>query len=373
MGYAQQYDFTGYVKYAPLLVKNDMLNNQVKNVHIVYNRMNFKWYLLENLTTGFELRHDYQYGTSSVKNFYGMNPFEPTETFFKLKKKWISNNNELLESEFNRLWLDYTIQKFQLIIGRQRMSWGQSWVWNPTDVFNPVSAISLDAEEKPGTDAARLIWYFGDLSNVEIAVSPNHKKENQTAMMMIKTNFNSYDYQLLGGWNKNQPIIGGGWSGQIVDGGFRGEWLYRFKRKNNLESAEKLFVADNRENLTIVVSGDYQFENSLYLHTEIMTNKNGVADSTIIYSLQSQLNGNLSAAKTSIFTEISYDMTPLVKARLFTIVNPNDQSFLVAPSISWSVAQNLDFDSTFYQSVGSTISEFGNIGTLFLARLKWSF
>lgn len=372
---SQNYDGNGYVKYAPVILKNEALGVNPKMIHVAYNRLNLKYYVTENLTTGMELRNSIQYGLNSASIGGGLNPFVQNQPFINLQKKWYDRNDYLIESEFNRLWLDYTWRQFQIIFGRQRISWGQSWVWNPTDIYNPASALSLDSEEKPGTDAVRFVWYINDLSAMEIAVRPAKNGKENTTALMVKTNIRQVDYQLLGGWTKERYVLGGGWSGEIMGGGFRGEFLYQFERKDSVNiyyNSEK-FTIDNRANFSFVISGDYTFENSLYLHSELMYNKNGTAEQTQLNVPNSQYNGDLSPARFSIFGEVSYVMTPLLSGRIFTIVNPTDYSFIIGPSINWSVAQNWDFDATIYQSSGNTLSEMGSIGTVALFRMKWSF
>lgn len=368
------YELSGYFKYAPLALKNSSLGNDTKLVHLAYNRLNFKWYVSENLTTGFELRNSVQQGINSAKIFGGLNPFESHNSFLNLQNKWIEENNFLVESEFNRLYADFTYDKYQIIAGRQRISWGMSWVWNLIDLFNPVSAISLDSEEKPGVDALKVTWYTGDLSKIEFAFKPGKTRSDITAAGLIKSNMYEYDVQLLGGWMLDRFVAGGGWSGEIMKGGFRGEFLYKSKRNYipmTVDESEKSKI--EKENFSSVISGDYTFENSLYIHTEFMFRSNGVTDSTLNNFQVSTINGELSPSKYSVFQEVSYQFSALVSGRVFCVLNPSDKSIIVGPSISVSVSQNWDFDATVYTSAGNRFSEFGNIGTIALARIKWSF
>ncbi|MCG8318265.1 MAG: hypothetical protein MI921_02070 [Cytophagales bacterium] len=39
------------------------------------------------------------------------------------------------------------------VIGKHRINWGKSYVWNPNDVFNAYSFFDFDYEERRGTDA----------------------------------------------------------------------------------------------------------------------------------------------------------------------------------------------------------------------------
>ncbi len=55
--------------------------------------------------------------------------------------------------EVDRLFLDFVKDDFQITVGRQRIAWGTCWVWNPTDLFNPLEVLDFDYEERPATDA----------------------------------------------------------------------------------------------------------------------------------------------------------------------------------------------------------------------------
>ena len=69
----------------------------------------------------------------------------------------------------DRAYVQYTKGNFSTTIGRQRINWGISPVWNPNDLFNAFQYLDFDYEERPGADAARLEYYVGEASSVEAA------------------------------------------------------------------------------------------------------------------------------------------------------------------------------------------------------------
>ena len=81
--------------------------------------------------------------------------------------------------EVDRLYFDWNLNKLQLTLGRQRVAWGTCWVWNPTDIFNPLNVLDFDYEELPSTDAIRLQYYTGAVSKFEIAYKPAKENRNQ--------------------------------------------------------------------------------------------------------------------------------------------------------------------------------------------------
>ena len=127
--------------------------------------------------------------------------------------------------EVDRLWLDYYTQDLQITIGRQRVAWGTSWVWNPTDLFNPLNVLDFDYEERPATDAIRLQYYTGAVSKVDLTYKPAKELENQILAGLVSFNNWNYDFNLIAGMRFKRWLVGLSWVGDILDAGFRGEVL----------------------------------------------------------------------------------------------------------------------------------------------------
>ena len=83
--------------------------------------------------------------------------------------------------------------------------------------------------------------------------------------------------------------------------------------------------------------------------------------------------GLLSPARWSIYQEFGYDVSPLVRAGAFGIYNPSDLSWVLVPSVTWSVVTNLDLTFLILTFHGSSLTEYGEMGTLGYVRGKWSF
>ncbi|MEZ4983057.1 MAG: hypothetical protein R2769_16025 [Saprospiraceae bacterium] len=61
----------------------------------------------------------------------------------------------------DRLFVQYTYKQFEARLGRQRINWGISTIWNPNDIFNAYNFSDFDYEERPGSDAMLLKYYIG--------------------------------------------------------------------------------------------------------------------------------------------------------------------------------------------------------------------
>jgi len=234
-------------------------------------------------------------------------------------------------------------------------------------VFNSFSYFDFDYEERPGTDAVRVQYYTGMTSSAELVYKlGRHADEMALAGLYHFTRWN-YDFQLMGGWVGKDMVIGGGWAGDIAGGGFRGEISHFMPREGRTDS-ETATVAS--------VSGDYTFSNSLYLHASVLYNSHGKTGKAggIDPFFNNELSSKyLSFAKYSLFGQVSYPITPLLSSNLTGIANPSDGSFYLGPAFTYSLHDNLELMLTGQLFFGDEGSEFGDIGQLLFARLKWSF
>jgi hypothetical protein len=166
--------------------------------------------------------------------------------------------------------------------------------------------------------------------------------------------------------------LGGSWAGDIGGGGFRGEIALS---QQPAETGFGLLDFSRSDALatSIALSGDYTFPSSLYLHTEVLYNSAGVTRDAGAFAHQAQMLGLLSPARWSLFGEVSYDISPLIRGSVFAIHNPVDHSNVLVPSIAWSLVTNLDLTVLGLIFRGEPLTEFGGYGTSGYVRLKWSF
>ena len=76
---------------------------------------------------------------------------------------------------FDRLFIEWNKEKWNIRIGRQRINWGINLAFNPNDIFNAYNFLDFDYEERPGVDAARVQYYYGSFSGLDlVTVSYTH-------------------------------------------------------------------------------------------------------------------------------------------------------------------------------------------------------
>ena len=356
----------GYVKdMQTVIIPNNDKNWQTDN--LIHNRLNFKWNISRNFTFCLEERNRFYWG-ELVKSMPGYKDYISYDNGL-VNMSWniLRDSAYVLNTAIDRVWIDFTRNKFQVTVGRQRINWSQTYVWNPNDIFNTYSYFDFDYEEKPGSDAIRFQYFIGPASRLEIAAKAD-KQQRMTAAALYRFNKWEYDFQALAGLFEQHDLVTGiGWAGQIAKGGFKGEATY-FHPVRNFSDTTGIFLAS--------VEYDYTFKNSLFIQFEGLYNSNSFNSSDLLLQ---QMNAQLLNPKNpflsgfSVFGNISYPLTPLINASVAVILNPDNGMYFFIPSVTVSLSDNLDL-SLIAQSFQSYSGKSAINGeTLVFIRIKGSF
>jgi len=365
------FEINGYAKYLFSSSKHPAASERYDD-HLIHARLNTRWYPAENFRAVLEMRLRAYYGESVEKIPGFTDQIKSSHDYLNLDAVLWDKKETLGYGEIDRLYIDWNYNEFQLTAGRQRIAWGTSWVWNPIDIFNPLSVLDFDYEERPAVDALRLQYYTGAISKVEFAFKPAKEKENIIVSGLLSINMWDYDFNLIGGVKNERWLGGAGWAGDISGAGFRGEVLISEGRKVASPFSNISFGSDDI-NYSFVLSGDYTFPNSFYIHTEVLYNNIGVEALTAQFQQEALNLGLLTAARWSLYQEFAYDFHPLVRGTVFSLFNPEDKSFVIVPSASYSVITNLDFLLLLMFFEGKPLTEFGEYGSTIFLRFKYSF
>ncbi len=360
-------DFSGHLQNLNTVWIQD-IESQWYSASSIYNRLNLKWYLHDNWTFSTSARNVINYGQLIYMNYPDYSDLLVNdEGLIDLTGTIASDSSYIFYTNLDRLNLKFSKGKFEAIAGRQRINWGINMVWNPNDIFNTFNYYDFDYVERPGCDALRLTYFTGESSSVEgaIKIDQNH---DLTIAGLYKFNRWNYDFQLLGGVMKTDVVIGAGWSGNIKKAGFTGEASW-FRDKNNFADTTGIFVVSSGIN--------YTFRNSLFLHGSFLFTSNGTTGNAGVenpfLTLREVSPKSFTAAKYSVFGEISYPFTPLISGDLSAIFNPNDLSLFIGPNVNFSLSDNITLLFMSQIFIGEPGTEFGGLGSLVYLRLKWSF
>lgn len=372
------FDYKGYLQNTQTLSFNSILSDilsppgQAISSGLVLNRFDFYLYPSTAWTINAGVRNLVEYGQNVSNPIFQVlgttyaDFITKDEGYFDLTWKWSDGTSYVFYTNIDRLNIFYSGNNLELQLGRQRINWGVNLVWTPNDIFNSTSYLNFDYAEKPGSDAGRIQYYFGFATSLEFVYKIDYNNDI-TSALMFKFNEWDYDFQLFAGTMLQDYVLGGGWSGNISSANFSGEVTY-FRDKENF--------ADTTGQLVSSLGLTYTFPNNIYLHGEFLYNsagKLGKAGGAGNYFQNPYSAKNLSPAKYSLFGDISYQITPLIRIDLSSIFNPSDKSFYIGPFTDISLSQSVDLLLAGQFFFGDDGTEWGDYGQFYYLRIKWNF
>jgi hypothetical protein len=342
----------------------DSLSGPFVNDNLLHNRLNFKGNVNDHITFAAEFRNRLFTG-DMVKNGNGYAKMTGSDQgLVDLSWNILNKQSFFLNTAIDRLWVDLNYGKLQARVGRQRINWGQTLVWNPNDIFNAYSFFDFDYVERPGSDAVRLQYYPDFSSAIEIAVKSDHEN-HITSAALYRFNKWGYDIQFLAGYvNSKDYVAGAGWSGALESVAFRGEVSW-FQPAYNYQGSMGLGL--------VTIGFDKSFKNNSMAQVQVMFCNNP----TNIYGFSTLYSGTMEArdlafSRFTAFGQFSYPVTPLFNASVSAMWFPDLNGYFAGPSLDYSIAENIDF-SLFWQHFDGRIGNRQtriNIGFL---RIKYSF
>ncbi len=390
--------FKGYLKNMSTFSWSPYLGDTLWYDNLTHNRLNLAWYPADEFTVYIEMRNRLFVG-ASVNNFpaYG-ELIDAGNDFFDLSFNLVDNGAVVLNLMFDRLYVQWVKNDWEVKLGRQRINWGVNLAWNPNDWFNAYSFFDFDYEERPGSDALRITYYTGVAASLEVAAKIANRPDDFVAATLYKTNKYNYDFQFLGGFAQGDLALGGGWAGNLGKASLKGELTYFLplvETENNthyfrdpLDPTKYLLDARGnrikeseryRQMFLGAVSVDYSFANSLYLNGSVMYSSIGDYEANIVGAAFTQQFGDftvrdLSPYPWSAFVQGTYQFSPLVFGGAAIMGYPGTNSFFINPFLTWSMGQNLDLDLIGQVFFGDNQNgRYDAISKGMFVRLKWSF
>lgn len=335
---------------------------------LLHNRINTKWTPTSKFTAAFEVRNRILYGEAVKSGLYPTPILDKDNGIVDLTFLPFDTKPAKMISAVERFWANYSTEKFELTIGRQRINWGLNLVWNPNDIFNTYSFIDFDYEERPGSDAVRMKIKTGEMSAFEFAAKPGKNKDDDVYALMYRLNKLGFDFQFIGSYYNKDASIGGGWAGSLGQVGFKGESTYFHQTEN---------FADTSGLLNATIEFDYTIAGKVYLNTSYLFNSEGITKPNVTLTSNLTYGGNVSAkylspSKHSAFLQIKSISSPVFSAGISAIYFFELNGMYVFPMLTYSINDKWDA-SVFLQSFWAQESEFENKMNNVMIRFKLSF
>ena len=230
-----QVDFFGYME-----TDYDWLEVKESSYGFGYNklRLDYESYPVENVSIRGNINFQLYHGKTS----WDALDFFPFDT--------LNNNGDPVTTIpitfsdnmfLDNVYLATTFSGFDFTIGKQPISLGSGYAWNPLDIFNRKELVD-PTYEQPGVNALRLEYYITGNLSADFIYSPDTNFTKPKVMIQLKSQYGSFDYSLNAAYkyhlypywedaiavstHKRTRFIGGSIAGEMSDYGIWGEALW---------------------------------------------------------------------------------------------------------------------------------------------------
>lgn len=363
-----QTSFFGYYE-----VEFDQLKFANQTYNYGYNklRLDFEARSEDAITIGANVNIQ-KYFDNTSWNLLDFLPMDIWQTIFQPQnvpqEYWITEFPIMLSDTLflDNIYLKAGFRHFDLTVGKQQISLGTGYAWNPTDIFNTKQLLD-PTYEQTGVNAIRAEIPIKGRTGMDIILSPGKDWNESVKMLRLKIGLGRFDLHGTIGqytWERTQfspttflideqsnlrTLYGGSIVGELAGAGLwiEGAW-------NQLENQEEFFEA--------AIGTDYTFENGLYIIMEYLRNENGVSNKEnldINHYLQ-YFNGEThSLMQDYLFGFLNYPLNDFIQLGLLGFGNLNDNSAAINPQILWNLFQDVDMTIMYSHFIGDNNSEFG--------------
>ena len=269
-------------------------------------------------------------------------PFNPYLNAFK-------SDDALGRFYLYRLNVEAKFKDSNLVLGLQRIPFGVGRLWNPTDTFNPIDALSVESEERMGVFAANYAQHLSSFSSLQLISNFKKKGTLDKYGLRYKGHHLGMDMGLSFIQNPDFLMTGVEFESNLLETGIEVRSESGFFNNDNLD---KTYFSG-------VTGLEYAFPNNVTILGEYFYNGLG-SDEEESYDTGTLINGNWNLGRHYLGTTITYELNPLTTISLSTIYNVLDQSLFTGPAASYSVSDETTFSIGANVFTGSNSSEFGS-------------
>lgn len=281
--------------------------------------------------------------------------------YFPLQWDLVECENLNVGFGFDRLNLQFDLNKVRITVGRQAVTWGVSYFWPALDLFGPFAPQQIDREYKSGVDVVRVVVALGPFSELELiggVLGPSTKKDGSGGAL-LRWNLGSADVGFMGGRFHRDNVLGTFITANVRGTGLRGELSWT-------DSGDPLDTLRHREQFWRGSVGlDRQVSPSLTLNLETAWNGYGTCDPSKYLALiqaDRYARGEVSGlGKLYTGGGLTWMAQPLLTVVNSVLVNLSDGSALWIPTLQWSAGDNLDVVAGGQLGIGPELSPEGEI------------
>jgi hypothetical protein len=249
-------------------------------------------------------------------------------------------------------YLKLAFKSFDLTVGKQQISLGTGYVWNPADVFNIKDPLD-PTYEQPGHNALRIDLPLGTSYTVTALYSPDDEWKSSSKMIQFKGRISRFDYSLLAiekTWRfhdytqfdfdslsflelpEKRRLLGISTAGEIFGVGVWAEFAYNWME-----------ISDDFSEL--VAGLDYTFDFQTYVMAEYYRNTLGKTD-FMDYNLNDWMrlmaSEQKAIARDQLYALVQHPVADFINIGASCVTNLSDGSFVLVPTLFYNFSDNMD-------------------------------
>jgi len=266
----------------------------------------------------------------------------------------------------DNVYVKVSFPAFDLTVGKQQLSLGTGYTWNPLDIFNRKQLLD-PTYEQTGVNAIRFEAPLADRFMMDVIVSPKEDWNSSARLIRGKIGLGRFDITATIGaydWtqtdfddstsqfllsSETRQMIGAAAVGEMFGWGLwcEGSWI---SVHNGPEFPEYL------------IGLDHTFDFSTYVLLEYYHNGIGILeqDKLKLGDYFSYLTGaSHSLMRDYLFLLLNHPLNDLVTVGLFGIANFNDNSGIISLQLDYSLFENVYLSLMVNTANGDVDTEFG--------------
>lgn len=343
------------------------INNEFNQLYTNKLRVDLQSNLLENIT----FAANYDFITHHGKKMWNILDFLSPHVTSQVPQ---GAENLYMVSFVNQNFLDnafikIAFKRLDLIAGKQQISLGTGYVWNPMDVFN-IKDLLDPTYEQPGHNAIRLDIPIGYKYIFSTLYLPEDTWKNSAKLLRLKGRISHFDYSVVAVekiWRfhdytqidsvkgtflelpERRRLLGISTAGELFGLGVWSEYAY-----NHMEISKDFYE--------LVIGGDYTFDFQTYVMMEYYRNtlgKRNYQDYMLNDWMRFFYAEQKAISRDQGYILVQHPATDFVKVGLMNIYSISDNSLTIAPSLFYSFSQNVEITAYLSFNIGEEGSVYG--------------
>ncbi len=277
-------------------------------------------------------------------------------------------------------YLKLTFKYADVTIGKQQLSMGTGYAWNPTDVFNKKD-ITDPTYEQPGHNALRFDVPLGAGYQITTIYAPSDNWEYTNFLLKFKGRISHFDFSILGiqkQWKytdarlfdpllmtfyqipTTRRVFGADFAGELLGLGVWGEYTYNDIYIDATEYVAYSTALINSQMVShtslpeigipahyyeFVLGLDYTFDFQSYIMFEYYRNteaKSDYQDYTFNDWMHFLFAEKRSITREQLYAFVQHPLTDLIDFGNSCIYSLSDKSLAIVPMITYNIFQNVD-------------------------------